>query len=123
MKKAVKILGLCALLTTTTNCVHEEYFEEGTILEEKGSILYKIETNQTLSENDNYNLTVKTDDGIYYINVKNTYKKPLELFAKSIKEGDKIKFKTGYKSDGITNYFSEDKIGNVKTEDIIKINK
>ena len=73
------------------------YYLEGEVIKESGSVVSVIESSGAVFGNESvkfgnptYVLRVKTEKGIYTINVEGDSQKPLAALAEAIKAGDKV---------------------------------
>ena len=131
IKKTLSSIVLAgALAFGGAGCSHHPQYQEGKVTKESGTVVNIIESSGALFGNksvkfgnQNYVLTVETDQGKYVINVGEDYRKPLAALAEAIEVGDRIKFKTSYWDVRDRYYFSKDRIGNVPSNEIELLGK
>jgi len=106
-------------------CSHHPQYQEGKVTKESGTVVNVVESSGAIFGNKsvkfgnpNYVLTVETDQGKYVISVREKDSKPLAALAEAIEVGDRIKFKTNYQDIADHDYFSEDRIGSVPSDEI-----
>ena len=129
MKRLQKILGASLVSLALSGCGSCDDYEinyiEGEVVREGGSLVRNLaESSGAFFGNESvkvgkptYVLTVKTDEGIYTMKVKNTHAKPIEALAQAIEEGSRVKFaKNSCRDMGNVTYkdhFSQDRIGSI----------
>jgi len=136
MNKIRKYIQSGALILALSSCaLPEKEYLEGRIVKESGTVINIVKSSGSLFgnesvkfENQNYVLTVETEQGKYIINVRDSHSKPISALAEAIEEGDKIKFpiKKPAHSDIFNaeyNYFSKDRIGTMHSIEIEVLGK
>ena len=131
IKKTLSSIVLAgALALGGTVCSHHSQYQEGKVTKESGTVVNIVKSSGAIFGNEsvkfgnpNYVLTVETDQGEYVINVRENYSKPLVALAEAIEVGDRIKFKTNYWDVKDLDYFSEDRIGSVPSDEIKLLRK
>ena len=135
MNRLEKALGIGALVLTLGGCDSYNSFKpeylEGTITKESGNVVNIVGSSGALFGNEsvkfgdpNYILTVKTTNGEYIINVRETNSKPLAALAEAVKVGSRVRFRTNYDIFGESQpYFSSDKIGSIPSDEVEALQK
>lgn len=131
MKKSLKTLGVIALATGTIMLVgcKPSDFVEGEVIQEYGNIAKMVDSGTPSFDKESldlknpfYGLKVKTDHGVYTIEVDaddsggSSGSHTAYNLAAAIEKGTRIKFATKY--DG-RKLFAADRIGSVDPDDII----
>ena len=131
IKKTLSSIILASALTFGgVGCSYQPEYQEGKVIKEGGSIANIVESSGALFGNEsvkfgnqNYVLSVDTEQGKYVIYVREYHSKPIAALAEAIEVGDRVRFKTNYMNFGNKNYFSEDRIGSVPSHEIELLGK
>lgn len=117
LSKLITVPLICLNLVSCTKYL----YKIGEVLQEKkvNPSLIKINNTQIQAGEKAYILRVKTEDGIYTLDVSDGYQKTIEALEEVIIPGSKIKFLDSTEDFGeITEIFTSDRIGKISGDNI-----
>lgn len=126
LSKNLLITGALASFLCGCSCrveKYEERYTEGEVLKEGGSIVNPSTRESHNNSEQTYVLTVKTTNGIYFIDVRNYYRKPLSALSEAVEIGDTVRFREDYPAGNINSRFSNDRVGSLSSVEIQVIKK